>query len=56
MEAVRIIATFRHLPHPFASFFHPCFDLHPPLNLKPKKILRLDFFCNFYGDHKREES
>jgi hypothetical protein len=28
MEAVRIIATFRHLPHHFAEFFHPCFDLH----------------------------
>jgi hypothetical protein len=23
MEAVRIIATFRHLPHHFAQFFHP---------------------------------
>jgi hypothetical protein len=28
MEAGRIIATFRHLPHTPTHFFHVSFDLH----------------------------
>jgi len=32
MEAARIIATFRHLPHTPHHFFHLSFDLNPPVS------------------------
>ncbi len=32
MEAGRIIATFRHLPHTPHHFFHLSFDLNPPVS------------------------
>lgn len=43
MEAGRIIATFRHLPHTPHHFFHLSFDLNPLFQLILKKILRLAF-------------
>lgn len=33
MEAGRIIATFRHLPHTPHHFFHLSFDLYPPVSV-----------------------
>lgn len=33
MEAGRIIATFRHLPHTPTHFFHISFDLTPPVSV-----------------------
>jgi len=33
MEAGRIIATFRHLPHTPTHFFHLSFDLYPPVSV-----------------------
>ncbi|GEM_PF-1101345 len=56
MEAGRIIATFKHLPHLFAHLFHPFFDLCYPFNLNLKKILMLRFPSHFYRDHKKQES
>jgi len=33
MEAGRIIATFRHLPHTKTHFFHLSFDLHTVISV-----------------------
>jgi hypothetical protein len=33
MEAGRIIATFRHLPHTPTHFFHLSFDLYTPVSV-----------------------